>query len=81
MVRVSSCCARWTHATRISTVNRIIVAVGKHVVAEDALAGGNEGICIDESAYLGIIITALQVIEPGILGGRLAKRQFLDVQG
>ena len=81
MVRVSSCCARWTHATRISTVNRIIAAVGKHVVAEDALAGGDIGVGIDESTDFGVVITALQIIEPGILGGGLAKRAFFPLQG
>jgi hypothetical protein len=62
-------------------INWIITAVGKHVIAEDALAGGNEGIGVDEAADGGIVITALQIIEAGILGGGLAKRQFCLAPG
>jgi hypothetical protein len=41
------------------------------------LAGGNEDIGVEESADLGVVITALQVIEPGILDRALAKTPFL----
>ena len=40
------------------------MAIGKHVIAKDTLAGRGEGIGIDESADLGIVITGLEVIEP-----------------
>ena len=53
-------------SSEIRSADRIIAAVGKHVIAEDALTGGDEGVGVDEAADLGIIITALQVIEPGI---------------
>ena len=56
----------------ICVVDRIIPAVGKHIVAEDALAGRNKDIGIDESTNLRIVIPALQVIQSGILSGRLA---------
>ena len=42
---------------------RIVQTVGKHVIAENTLAGGNEGIGVEETAECGIVITALEVIE------------------
>ena len=50
----------------INEIDRIIPAVGKHVVAEDALAGGGEGIGINKSANLRIVITALKIVERGL---------------
>jgi hypothetical protein len=51
----------------IYPANWIIAAVGKHVIAQHALAGGYEGIGVEEAAQFGIIIAALQIIEPAIL--------------
>ena len=51
---------------RITKVHRISAAVGKHIIAEDALAGRNERIGIDEPAYFGIVITGLEVVERGL---------------
>ena len=42
---------------------RIIKTIGKHIVAQQALACGDEGIGIDESADLGIVITGLEVVQ------------------
>ena len=50
----------------INHICRIVIAIGKHIVAEDALTGGGEGICIEESAQLGIVITGLEVVERGL---------------
>ena len=36
------------------------------------MAGGNEGVGVDKSADGGVVITALQVIEAGILGADMA---------
>ena len=52
----------------IATAYRIVAAVSEHVVAQQALAGGDEGIGVDKSADGGVVITALQIIEAGILG-------------
>ena len=41
----------------------VIAAVGEYVIAEEALAGGDEGVGIDEATELRVIITALEVIE------------------
>ena len=62
--------------TEINSANRIIAAVGKHVITEDALTCGNEGVGVEESTDCGVVITTLQVIEAGILGGRLAIRSI-----
>ena len=59
-------------STRVARIHWVIVAISKHIVAEDALAGGDVDIGVDEAAYCRIIISALQVIEASILSGRLA---------
>ena len=46
-------------ACRISVYHRSIVAIGKHVIAEEALAGGDEGVGVEEAADGGVVITAL----------------------
>ena len=56
-IRNSSCCIYETHG--------IIVAISKHVVADKTLAGGGIGICVEETADGGVVISALQVIEAG----------------
>ena len=43
----------------INTLNRIVPAVSKHVIAEEALAGGDEGVGVEEAADGGVVITAL----------------------
>ena len=50
----------------VTTVYWIVAAVGKHVITEDALTCGNEGVGVDKSADCGVVITGLQVIEAGI---------------
>ena len=51
----------------VSVIDRVIQAIGKQVVARKGSActdvGG--GIRIDETADAGIVISALQVVEPG----------------
>ena len=44
---------------------RIVQTIGKHVIAQDTLAGGGVSIGIDESAQFGIVITGLEVVEGG----------------
>ena len=56
----------------IDIINRTIVAIGKHIATQDALAGGDVDIGIDESTYRSIVISALQVIEACFLSGKLA---------
>ena len=43
----------------ITTTNRIVVAISKHVVTEQSLAGGDEGVGVEEAAECGIVITGL----------------------
>ena len=47
-------------------VYRIVPAVGKHIVAQDPLSGACVGIRVQESASCGIVISGLQIIEPGL---------------
>ena len=45
-------------------------------MAEHALAGGDEGIGVDETGDLRIVISGLQVIERGILDSIFATLSF-----
>ena len=54
-------CSFW-----IETYYWIVPAIGKHVVAQDALSSRNEYISIDESTHLGIVVSGLEVIELGL---------------
>ena len=44
-----------------------IVTIRKHIVAQDALAGGWIAVRADESARLGIVVARPKVVEPGFL--------------
>ena len=46
-------------------VNGIVAAVCKHIMAQESLTSASKGIRIDEPADAGIVVTALQVVEPG----------------
>ena len=50
--------------SNIDPAHRIIPAIGKHVIAQESLAGGDEGIGVDESAPGGIVIAALEIVQP-----------------
>ena len=65
----------------IDIINRTIIAIGEHIATEDALAGGDIGVGVDEAAYRRIIIPALQVIEAGILGVELATLTLCPTLG
>ena len=56
--------------------NGIIQTIGKHVIAEDALAGGGVGVGVDESADTGIIVTRLEIVEPGLNIVYVAQERF-----
>ena len=61
----------------IGIVARIVKTIAKHITAEDTLAGGGVGISIDESTDSGIVISGLEIIEPGLYFLVGAKRPFL----
>ena len=46
-------------------VYRIIVTIYKHIVTQESLASTCECVSINEAAGAGIVISALQVVEPG----------------
>jgi hypothetical protein len=51
--------------TRVTSVHRIVQTIGKHIVTQEILSSRGKGICIDESDGAGVVISALQVVEPG----------------
>ena len=56
----------WQFTKRVFEANRVIQAVSKHVIAQNTLAGGCVGVGINKPAYLGIVITGLEVVELGL---------------
>ena len=58
---------RSNHSGRTTVIYRIIPTVGKHIVAQDALSGGSKGSRIDKSTSFGVIISALEVVQTGLL--------------
>ena len=42
-----------------------IMAIAEHIIAQQTLPGAGKRICVDEPTYLRIIITALEIIQPG----------------
>ena len=68
-------------AATIYIVCRIVITISKHVVAQQTLAGGDKSIGVDESTDLGIVITGLEVVQLGFLGGVLAiEAKMADFQ-
>ena len=51
---------------RISEAYWVIIAVCKHVVTQDTLAGAGVGVGINEPAQFGIVITGLEIVERGL---------------
>ena len=47
------------------TICWIALTIGKHVVAQEALAGGDEGVGVEETAESGVIISTLQIVKLG----------------
>ena len=64
-----------TSAAWVKSANRIIKAVGEHIIAEDTLSSGSVSIGIEESAQFGIVITGLEVIQFGLCSGILATME------
>ena len=52
---------------RINSINRIIAAVGKHIIPEEALPGAAVGVRIEEPLDDGVVIAGLEVIEARLL--------------
>ena len=60
----------------VSGVRGSIITIRKHIVSQKTLAGGGVGVCVDESAQGGGVISALEVIEPGFLTIVLSQHCF-----
>ena len=50
----------------INVIDGIIPTIRKHIVSAKSLSGTCKGIRIDEPADGGVVVTALQVVEPGL---------------
>ena len=50
-----------------------VITIREHIAAEEALTGGGEAVGVDEAAEVGVVVTALQVIESQLLGRIIAK--------
>ena len=61
-------------SARIYSIHRIVPAVREHVVANDALTGAGKLVRIDEAAGLGIVVTAVQVIQSQLLVKPVTRR-------
>ena len=49
----------------VAVADRIIIAISKHVIAQDALAGTYQCVGGDEAGGGGVIVAGLEVIEAG----------------
>ena len=52
-----------TFSRNVNTINWAVQTIGKHVIAQNALAGGGVGVGIEESTNGGVIIPGLQIIQ------------------
>ena len=68
-----------TQTFRIIMNSRYIVAVGKHIASQEPLPCTRKGIRIDKPADAGIVITALEVAEPGFSGITVAMVFFTGI--
>ena len=66
-------------STGITTIHRVVATIGKHVITEKTLPRASKGIRIDEPAEGGIVVTALQVVEPGFSGVAVAVLIFTGI--
>ena len=57
----------------ILPIHRVIAAIREHVVADDALAGGDKLVRVDEAAGLGVVVAAVQVIQSQLLDRPVTK--------
>ena len=56
--------------------NRVIIAVGEHIITQQALSGRSKCIGVEESADVCIVISALQIIKPGLSVVDVAGRGY-----
>ena len=56
----------------IGIAHRIIPAIGKHVIAQQALSGTYQSVRVKESAHLWVVVSGLQIIQAGICVMELA---------
>ena len=62
-------------------INRVVITIGKHVVAQQALACGGEGVGIEEAGEGGVVVAGLEVIEAGFGWILLCTRRGMTPPG
>ena len=68
-------------SARITAINRIILTISKHVIAQAALTGRKQRVCVDESAQFRIVIAGLEIVERGLSVLGVAVGPFCPQQG
>ena len=58
----------WKISSIVIIDYRVVVTIRKHIVTQEILTRGGEGIRINESAGAGVVVSRLQVVEPGFSG-------------
>ena len=66
-------------AGNINSEYRTVPAIRKQIVSREAGVVIEDGIVIQVSSNAGIVITALQVVEPGFSGGAVAVLVFAGI--
>ena len=52
---------------RITSVHRVILAIGEHIGAKKAVGvGGGIGVGVDEAADCGVVVARLEVVQAGV---------------
>ena len=64
-------------SSAILACNWTIPAVGEHIVTQQTLPGRSVDIGTDKTPQRGIVITALEVVQPGLTNVVLAATPFL----
>ena len=58
----------------VREIHRVIQTIREHVVSQEALTGGDEGVGVEEAAPGGVVVAGLQVVQAGLLVKGLAAR-------
>ena len=65
-----------TGAARITAIGWIAQTISKHIVSKQSLPCRGKFIRIDKSPHLGIVVTTLEIIQPGLYVVGLAMKHY-----
>ena len=57
----------------------MVITICEHIVTKETRSSACQRIRIDESAGAGVVVTALQVVEPGFSGAAVAVLVFAGI--